>query len=95
MKAVFGEETIERTGPVWGLDHEGELRGCYRPSGHPGVWFRFYLSSSLDANFTTFSSGMEWGTFIIPGFLQNNWFVDIPCFSCLLIRSLGVGNQGN
>ncbi|KAF7359198.1 FAD/NAD-binding domain-containing protein [Mycena sanguinolenta] len=24
-------------GPIWGLDHEGELRGVYRPSGHPGV----------------------------------------------------------
>jgi len=39
MKKLFGEETIERTGPVWGLDDEGELRGCYRPSGHPGLWY--------------------------------------------------------
>jgi len=43
MKEVFGEETIERTGPVWGLDHEGELRGCYRPSGHPGVGFPLFI----------------------------------------------------
>jgi hypothetical protein len=53
MKSVFGEETIEQTGPVWGLDHEGEVRGCYRPSGHPGVCFilRIYFSVFRDSNF--------------------------------------------
>jgi hypothetical protein len=34
---LFGEETIERAGPAWGLDDEGELCGQYRPSGHPGA----------------------------------------------------------
>lgn len=38
-KDTFGEETIGRTSHVWGLDEEGELRGCYRPSGHPGLWY--------------------------------------------------------
>jgi hypothetical protein len=38
---MFGRETIERAGPIWGLDDEGELRGVYRPSGHPGVRYRF------------------------------------------------------
>lgn len=37
MKDTFGEETIELTAPVWGLDEEGEIQGSYRPSGHPGV----------------------------------------------------------
>ena len=37
MKSIFGSETIDRTTEVWGLDSESELRGCYRPSGHPGV----------------------------------------------------------
>lgn len=37
MRGVFGDATIDRVGPVWGLDEEGELRGCYRPTGHPGV----------------------------------------------------------
>ncbi|KAG6868751.1 hypothetical protein C0993_011020 [Termitomyces sp. T159_Od127] len=36
MKETFGEGTIERTSPIWGLDEEGELRGCYRPTGHSG-----------------------------------------------------------
>ncbi|KAJ3867305.1 FAD/NAD-P-binding domain-containing protein [Lentinula novae-zelandiae] len=39
MKDTFGEETIELTAPVWGLDEEGEIQGSYRPSGHPGLWF--------------------------------------------------------
>ncbi|KAJ4485732.1 FAD/NAD-P-binding domain-containing protein [Lentinula aciculospora] len=39
MKETFGEETIELTTPVWGLDDEGEIKGSYRPSGHPGLWY--------------------------------------------------------
>jgi hypothetical protein len=35
--SIFGRDVIERAGPVWGLDDEGELRGVYRPSGHPAV----------------------------------------------------------
>jgi hypothetical protein len=36
-KALFGDEVIERAGPAWGLDAEGEQYGQYRPTGHPGV----------------------------------------------------------
>ena len=25
--------------PIWGLDGEGEVRGVWRPTGHPGIWF--------------------------------------------------------
>ncbi|KAL0581362.1 hypothetical protein V5O48_000626 [Marasmius crinis-equi] len=39
MKKTFGSETIDRTTPVWGLDEEGEFRGSYRPTGHPGLWY--------------------------------------------------------
>ncbi|KAL0574756.1 hypothetical protein V5O48_007202 [Marasmius crinis-equi] len=37
MKKTFGPETIDMTDPAWGLDEEGEFRGSYRPTGHPGV----------------------------------------------------------
>ncbi|KAF7372895.1 Dimethylaniline monooxygenase [Mycena sanguinolenta] len=37
MRGIFGDSVIDQTSPVWGLDHEGELRGVFRPSGHPGV----------------------------------------------------------
>ncbi|CAL1707713.1 unnamed protein product [Somion occarium] len=36
---LFGEDVINRTSQVAGYDEEGELRGAYRPSGHPGLWF--------------------------------------------------------
>lgn len=36
-KKIFGEEAIERTSEVYGLDEEGELKGSFRPTGHPGV----------------------------------------------------------
>lgn len=38
-RKILGDETIDRTGPVYGLDEEGELQGSYRPTGHPGLWF--------------------------------------------------------
>ncbi|KAJ3557181.1 hypothetical protein NM688_g1608 [Phlebia brevispora] len=38
-KKIFGADVIDKTSEVWGLDEEGELRGSYRPSGHPGLWY--------------------------------------------------------
>jgi hypothetical protein len=46
MKKVFGADTIVRTHEVWGMDAEGELKGCYRPSGHPGVRRVFSINRS-------------------------------------------------
>ncbi|KAJ7626784.1 FAD/NAD-P-binding domain-containing protein [Roridomyces roridus] len=39
MRGLFGDETIDQTSVVWGTDDEGELNGCFCPSGHPGLWF--------------------------------------------------------
>ena len=38
-KKIFGKEATERMSEVWGYDEEGETRGMWRPSGHPGFWF--------------------------------------------------------
>ncbi|KAJ7492073.1 hypothetical protein FB451DRAFT_1501505 [Mycena latifolia] len=38
--AVVGAEQAEALEPVWGLDREGEVRGCWRPSGHDHIWFQ-------------------------------------------------------
>jgi cytochrome oxidase Cu insertion factor (SCO1/SenC/PrrC family) len=37
MRETFSNNIIDHTEEVWGLDDEGEFRGCYRPSGQPGV----------------------------------------------------------
>ncbi len=34
---LLGKNVIEQTEEVYGLDDEGEIKGSYRPSGHPGV----------------------------------------------------------
>ncbi len=39
VRAVLGDETTDRIGPVWGFDEEGELAGMWRPTGQPGLWF--------------------------------------------------------
>jgi hypothetical protein len=37
--SLLSPEIIDRAGPAWGLDEEGEFRGAYRPTGQPGLWF--------------------------------------------------------
>ncbi|KAJ6627996.1 hypothetical protein B0H10DRAFT_1993190 [Mycena sp. CBHHK59/15] len=38
--SIFGEGIKDKIGSkIWGLDEEGELTRCYRPSGAPGLWF--------------------------------------------------------
>ncbi|KAI0375522.1 FAD/NAD-P-binding domain-containing protein [Pilatotrama ljubarskyi] len=47
---VLGHEVIKKTEEVYGLDEEGEIKGSYRPSGHPGLWFAtgdFFISRFL------------------------------------------------
>lgn len=38
-RVLLGDEVADQIKPVWGLDDEGELRGIWRASGHPGLWF--------------------------------------------------------
>ncbi|KAL2807921.1 hypothetical protein BJX63DRAFT_439784 [Aspergillus granulosus] len=38
-RRLFGDETADAVGDVWGFDTHGEMRGIWRPSGHPGLWF--------------------------------------------------------
>ncbi|KAI1793657.1 dimethylaniline monooxygenase (N-oxide-forming) [Ganoderma leucocontextum] len=51
---LLGEEIINQTEEVYGLDEEVEIKGIYRPCGHPGLWFATgdvptsrYLSKAL------------------------------------------------
>ena len=46
-RALLGEDIIDKTGELYGLDEEGELRSSYRPSGQPGVSLQRVLSQSL------------------------------------------------
>ncbi|KAJ5917683.1 hypothetical protein N7466_011237 [Penicillium verhagenii] len=39
VRKVLGDEIADRCHDVWDLDNEGELRGMWRPSGHPGFWY--------------------------------------------------------
>ncbi|KAJ6493410.1 FAD/NAD-P-binding domain-containing protein [Mycena sanguinolenta] len=38
MRGLFGDAVMDQTSVVWGVDEEGELNGCYRPSGYPHLW---------------------------------------------------------
>lgn len=38
-RKLFGNELADRVHDVWGFDDQGETRGMWRRSGHPGFWF--------------------------------------------------------
>ncbi|KAI1990494.1 hypothetical protein LOZ53_001575 [Ophidiomyces ophidiicola] len=35
----LGKEIASQVDEYWGLDPEGEIRGAYKPTGHPGLWY--------------------------------------------------------
>ncbi|MDH6293404.1 flavin-containing monooxygenase [Rhodococcus opacus] len=39
VRNVVGDEVADSLSEVWGLDEEGEIRGIFRPSGHPNLWY--------------------------------------------------------
>ncbi|KAK2782663.1 hypothetical protein FQN52_000763 [Onygenales sp. PD_12] len=38
ISRILGPEIAARVNDFWGLDQEGEIKGAYKPSGHPGLW---------------------------------------------------------
>jgi cation diffusion facilitator CzcD-associated flavoprotein CzcO len=38
VRALMGDAVADRVGPIWGLDHEGEVRAMWRSTGQPGFW---------------------------------------------------------
>lgn len=39
LRPIIGDELADQLTEVWGLDEEGEIRGAFRPSGHPSLWY--------------------------------------------------------
>ncbi|KII84019.1 hypothetical protein PLICRDRAFT_46820 [Plicaturopsis crispa FD-325 SS-3] len=64
LKDLFGSEVIEQTNEMWGLDEESEVRGSYRRSGHPGLWYGagdFSVSRSLSKQLALQIKAIELG----------------------------------
>ncbi|THV01378.1 FAD/NAD(P)-binding domain-containing protein [Dendrothele bispora CBS 962.96] len=39
IRKLCDQDVAKTCKPIWGLDEEGELRGCWRDLGVPGLWF--------------------------------------------------------
>ncbi|KAJ7639050.1 hypothetical protein FB45DRAFT_740642 [Roridomyces roridus] len=39
IRRVCGDEITNKCRPIWGLDAEGEIQGCWRDTGIPGLWY--------------------------------------------------------
>lgn len=37
-RTIFGDSVADKVDPIWGFDQQGEQRGVWRRSGHPGFW---------------------------------------------------------
>ncbi|KAJ7354344.1 hypothetical protein DFH08DRAFT_1077080 [Mycena albidolilacea] len=44
IRAICGSEVADKCGPIWGLDSEGEINGCWR---YPGVQNLWYMTGSF------------------------------------------------
>ncbi|KAF2228902.1 flavin-containing monooxygenase [Viridothelium virens] len=36
---ILGQEVADQLEDYWGLNEEGEIKGAFRPSGHPAFWY--------------------------------------------------------
>lgn len=76
-RALLGEDIIDKTGELYGLDEEGELRSSYRPSGQPGVSSLHIPSSFFGLNtFPYASSGMLLETSSRVALCRRYWWVE-------------------
>lgn len=48
-RKIFGSAIADRTREVYGLDAQGEIRGLWRRSGHPGFWFMGGVSALISS----------------------------------------------
>ncbi|RLL95867.1 hypothetical protein CFD26_105769 [Aspergillus turcosus] len=39
VREYFGEEIYAQVEDYWGINQEGEIKGAYVPTGHPGLWY--------------------------------------------------------
>ncbi|KAJ7068507.1 hypothetical protein C8F01DRAFT_1247008 [Mycena amicta] len=39
IRKVCGDNIADKCKPIWGLDAEGEIQGCWRDLGIPGLWY--------------------------------------------------------
>ncbi|RVX68377.1 hypothetical protein B0A52_07377 [Exophiala mesophila] len=39
VEELFGKEISAQVDDFYGLDAEGELKGAFKPTGHPGLWY--------------------------------------------------------
>ncbi|KUM37400.1 flavin-containing monooxygenase [Arthrobacter sp. EPSL27] len=39
-RPIVGDEVTDQLTTIWDLDEQGEIKGAFRPSGHPNLWFQ-------------------------------------------------------
>ncbi|OKL55661.1 hypothetical protein UA08_08967 [Talaromyces atroroseus] len=39
VRKLFGDQVANRAGDCWGVDSEGEIKGAFKPTGQPGLWY--------------------------------------------------------
>lgn len=97
MRDLFGDEVIDKTGPVYGLDEEGEFRSSYRRSGHPGV--RCLLSVSPLHPLILWQLWFAAGDFVYSRFYSKRLVACALCpliyYTDTVIICAGAGAQGH
>ncbi|KAF8813451.1 hypothetical protein BYT27DRAFT_7180991 [Phlegmacium glaucopus] len=66
IRQACGDEVAEKMKPIWGLDEEGELKGCFRDLGYQGLWYilgNFAMSRFYSKHMALQIKAMEEGIF--------------------------------
>jgi hypothetical protein len=46
IRSICGDDIANKCKPIWGLDNEGELNGCWRHLGVKNLWYMTGICST-------------------------------------------------
>ena len=50
LRRVCGDKVADQSGPIWGLNAEGEVNGVWRDLGVPGLWYMLGTACMFSPN---------------------------------------------
>ena len=87
---MFGEDVMEGVSEAWGLDDEAEVRGCFRPTGHPGVSIASKMR--LDITHDNLQLWFAIGDFAVTRMLSKQLVCLSPYTTIVSILTVDVGD---
>ena len=82
IRRICRDEVADKCKPLWGMDEEGEINGCWKDMGVPGLW---YIMDML----LLFRRENSCPSFVLPDSLFSGRLVLLPFFPRSPVHSAG------